>query len=150
MRHVDASRLRAIVGRVAEVHAARAALGEDLKAIWGEARSDGFDVRALKEAVRRLGRDGRQAFEDVVACYLDAIEGRGGGAQSGPETGSPETGAPESGAPETGTDVATRAGAREAAREQAAEAVGSERCAAAAADGVAMPPIPDFLQRGAA
>jgi uncharacterized protein (UPF0335 family) len=139
MRHgrVDAVRLRAIVERVGRVHAARAALGEDLKAIWGEARGGGFDVRALKEAVRRHTRDGRQAFEAVVAGYLAAIEAAGVGAGVEPEKN--ET--------ETGTVPATRAGAREAARAEP-EAVALPPREAGEPQGLAMPPIPEFLRRG--
>lgn len=49
---IEADRLRSIVGRIERLEEERKALGGDLKDIYLEAKSAGFDVKVLRQLIR--------------------------------------------------------------------------------------------------
>lgn len=49
---ISAERLRSLVERIERLNKERKALGEDIKDIYGEAKSAGFDVKALRQIIR--------------------------------------------------------------------------------------------------
>lgn len=67
--------LRAIIERAERVEEERRALGDDLKDIYAEARSKGYDVKAIKVvmAMRRKDPDERAEQETVLGLYLSAM-----------------------------------------------------------------------------
>ncbi len=50
--NVAADRLRSIVNRIERLEEERKALGSDIKDIYGEAKSAGFDVKVLRQLIR--------------------------------------------------------------------------------------------------
>jgi uncharacterized protein (UPF0335 family) len=49
---IAADRLRSIVERIERLEEERKALGNDIKDIYGEAKSAGFDVKVLRQIIR--------------------------------------------------------------------------------------------------
>lgn len=67
--------LRAFVERVENVEGEIKALNEDKRDIYSEAKSQGFDVAALKQVVRLRAQDpeDRRTREAVLDTYLQAL-----------------------------------------------------------------------------
>ena len=49
---IAADRLRSLVERIERLEEERKALGNDIKDIYGEAKSAGFDVKVLRQIIR--------------------------------------------------------------------------------------------------
>jgi uncharacterized protein (UPF0335 family) len=50
--NIAGDRLRSIVDRIERLEEERKALGNDIKDIYGEAKSAGFDVKVLRQLIR--------------------------------------------------------------------------------------------------
>lgn len=72
---VAANRIRTIIKRVERIEADEAALREDKKEIYAEAKGDGLDVKALKAIVRRRKQDRAKLQEEeaIMDLYLSAL-----------------------------------------------------------------------------
>lgn len=72
---VAANRIRTIIERAERIEADEAALREDKKEIYAEAKGDGLDVKALKAIVRirKQDRAKRQEEEAILDLYLSAL-----------------------------------------------------------------------------
>lgn len=67
--------LRSIVERVERLEEEKQAISSDIKDVFVEAKSQGYDVKALREIVRRRKQD-RDALEEhdaIVQTYLVAL-----------------------------------------------------------------------------
>lgn len=69
------SQLRSIVERVERLDEEIAALNGDKKDIFGEAKANGFDVKALKSvlAIRRKDPSERAEHNAIVSLYLATL-----------------------------------------------------------------------------
>lgn len=69
--------LKALVERIERLEEEKAALAGDIREVYAEAKSHGFDTKIMRKAVRRRKMD--QAARDEEAAlldlYLSAIEG---------------------------------------------------------------------------
>lgn len=67
--------LRAFVERVERLEEEKAALAADLKEVYAEAKSMGFDVKTLRTVVRIRKQDlnERQEQEALLATYMIAL-----------------------------------------------------------------------------
>jgi uncharacterized protein (UPF0335 family) len=74
---VAGDQLRAIVERIEHVEAEIRELNEAKKEIYLEAKSNGFDVKVLREVVRLRKQDQkeREEHESLLDVYLTAIKG---------------------------------------------------------------------------
>jgi uncharacterized protein (UPF0335 family) len=74
---VAGDQLRAIVERIEHVDEEIRELNEAKKEIFLEAKSNGFDVKVLREIVRLRKQDQkeREEHESVLEVYLSAIKG---------------------------------------------------------------------------
>jgi uncharacterized protein (UPF0335 family) len=74
---VAGDQLRAIVERIEHVEAEIRELNEAKKEIYLEAKSNGFDVKVLREVVRLRKQDQkeREEHESLLDVYLRAIKG---------------------------------------------------------------------------
>jgi uncharacterized protein (UPF0335 family) len=74
---VAGDQLRAIVERIEHVDEEIRELNEAKKEIFLEAKSNGFDVKVLREIVRLRKRDQkeREEHESLLEVYLRAIKG---------------------------------------------------------------------------
>lgn len=67
--------LRAFVERIERLEEEKAALAEDIREVYAEAKSSGFDVKAIRAIVRmRKQPDSeRQEQEALLATYMHAL-----------------------------------------------------------------------------
>jgi uncharacterized protein (UPF0335 family) len=67
--------LRAFVQRIERLEEEKAALAEDLREVYAEAKSFGFDVKALRAVVRlrKQDEDKRREADLILATYLHAL-----------------------------------------------------------------------------
>jgi len=67
--------LRAIVERIERLEEEKAALAGDIREVYAEAKSHGFDTRALRRIVRLRKQDAaeRQEQEALLDVYMNAL-----------------------------------------------------------------------------
>ena len=72
---IAADRLRSLVERIERLEEERKALGSDIKDIYAEAKSAGFDVKVLRQLIRirRLDEDDRDEQEALLDTYKRAL-----------------------------------------------------------------------------
>ncbi|MBO4520940.1 MAG: DUF2312 domain-containing protein [Alphaproteobacteria bacterium] len=72
---VDAARLLSYIERVEHIEEERKALQNDIKEIFEEAKSAGFDVKAIKQLlkIRKMDDQERQEEEFVLDSYKRAL-----------------------------------------------------------------------------
>lgn len=70
-----AQQLRSIIERIERMEEEKANLAADIKDIYAEAKSNGFDVKALREIVRLRKKDDHKRMEEeaVLATYMSAL-----------------------------------------------------------------------------
>jgi uncharacterized protein (UPF0335 family) len=74
---VAGDQLRAIIERIEHIEGEISELNEAKKEIYLEAKSNGFDVKVLREVVRLRKQDQkeREEHESLLEVYLRAIKG---------------------------------------------------------------------------
>jgi uncharacterized protein (UPF0335 family) len=74
---IAGDQLRTIVERIESVEAEIKELTETKKEIYQEAKSNGFDVKILREVikVRKQDQEERDEHESLLDTYLEAIKG---------------------------------------------------------------------------
>ncbi len=72
---IAADRLRSIVERIERLEEERKALGSDIKDIYSEAKSAGFDVKVLRQLIRirKQAPAEVEEQEDLLSVYKKAI-----------------------------------------------------------------------------
>lgn len=72
---IAADRLRSFVERVERLSEEKAALQADIREVFNEAKSAGFDTRTLRKIVaeRKLDRSDRQEQEALLDLYRQAL-----------------------------------------------------------------------------
>ncbi len=72
---VAAERLRALVERIERLEEEKAALTADIREVYGEAKSSGFDVKTLRQVVRlrKIDHADRQEQEALLDLYKRAL-----------------------------------------------------------------------------
>ena len=73
---VAADRLRSFVERIERLEEEKAALAADIKEVYGEAKSTGFDIKTLRQiiALRKLDQADRQEREEMLELYKRALD----------------------------------------------------------------------------
>jgi uncharacterized protein (UPF0335 family) len=68
-------RLRTIIERAERLEADKAAVQNDLKEVFAEAKGEGFDVKILRKVIRlrKMDRAKRQEEEALIDLYMSAI-----------------------------------------------------------------------------
>jgi uncharacterized protein (UPF0335 family) len=74
---ISGNQLRAIVERIEKIEGEIKELMEVKKEIFAEAKSNGFDVKTLRELirVRKLDQKEREERESLLDVYLQAMKG---------------------------------------------------------------------------
>lgn len=69
------TRLRTIIERIERLEEDKAAIAEDIKEVYAEAKGEGFDVKILRKVVslRKKDKVKRQEEEAILELYLSAI-----------------------------------------------------------------------------
>jgi uncharacterized protein (UPF0335 family) len=72
---IAAERLRAFVERIERLEEEKAALAADIREVYGEAKSNGFDVKTLRKVVslRKLDQSDRREQEAMLDLYKRAL-----------------------------------------------------------------------------
>ena len=68
-------KLKSFVERVEKLEEEKKAIADDIREIYAEAKSEGFDVKALRAVIRLYRQDSqeRREHEALVELYRDAI-----------------------------------------------------------------------------
>jgi uncharacterized protein (UPF0335 family) len=71
----SAALLRSYIERIERVDEERRALADDIRELFAEAKSSGYDVKALRKviALRRKDANERRDEEMILATYLSAM-----------------------------------------------------------------------------
>lgn len=72
---VAGQRLRSFIERVETLEEEKAALAEDIKEIYAEAKGTGFDVKTMRKiiALRKLDAEKRRESDELLDLYKTAI-----------------------------------------------------------------------------
>lgn len=75
--HNAQGKLKSLVARIERLEEDRAAVSNDLKEVYAEAKGEGFDVKILRKVIRLRKMDAakRQEEEALVELYATAIQG---------------------------------------------------------------------------
>ena len=78
---VAGDRLRSFIERIERLEEEKRALGEDIKEVFSEAKSAGFDAKAMRQVIRirKMDADDRDAQEALLDTYMGALGMTGGG-----------------------------------------------------------------------
>ena len=73
--NVAADELRSFVERVERLEEEKKTISDDIKDVYGEAKSRGYDVKVLRKVVslRKQDRDERAEQEAILDLYLQAL-----------------------------------------------------------------------------
>lgn len=72
---VAADQLKSIIERVERLEEEKAALADDIKDVYGEAKANGFDTKMLRKIVSLRKRDRDEVMEEnaILDLYLSAL-----------------------------------------------------------------------------
>ncbi len=72
---VAAERLRSFVQRIERLEEDKAALAQDLREVYAEAKGEGFDTKVLRKLIGLRKRDPRERREEdeLLDLYLSAL-----------------------------------------------------------------------------
>lgn len=72
---MNQDRLKSFVDRIERLEEERQVLTTDIKDVYTEAKSDGFDVAILRKVIklRKMDRQDREEMEELVKLYLDNL-----------------------------------------------------------------------------
>lgn len=70
-----ANRLRLLIERIETLTAEKQGIADDIKDVYSEAKSAGFDPKAMKEVIklRKKEKAEREAEEAMIEIYKDAL-----------------------------------------------------------------------------
>ena len=72
---ISADRLRSFIKRIEKLEEDKAAVGEDLKEVYSEAKGAGFDTKIIRQIVRlrKIELEQRREQEELLELYMSAI-----------------------------------------------------------------------------
>lgn len=72
---VARDQLKAIVERIEKLEEEKAAIADDIKEVYAEAKANGYDTKTLRQVVRLRKQDSaeRQEAEALLDLYLHAL-----------------------------------------------------------------------------
>ena len=73
---IASERLRTIIERIERLEEEKAALAEDIREIFSEAKAAGFDIKILRQVIRlrKLDSSDRQEQEAILDLYKRALD----------------------------------------------------------------------------
>ena len=74
---IAAGQLRALVERIERLEEEKAALAADIREVYAEAKSNGFDPKIMRQVIRlrKMETADRQEQEALLDLYMDAVNG---------------------------------------------------------------------------
>lgn len=72
---VDAGRLKSFIQRIEKLEEERAGIGADIKEVFAEAKSAGYDTKIMRQVIRirKMDKADREEQDELLTLYLDAI-----------------------------------------------------------------------------
>ena len=72
---ISSERLRSFIKRIEKLEEDKAAVGEDLKEVYGEAKGTGFDVKIIRKivSIRKLEVEKRREQDELLELYKAAL-----------------------------------------------------------------------------
>ncbi|CCG40290.1 DUF2312 domain-containing protein [Magnetospirillum molischianum] len=72
---IAADALRQFVDRIERLEDEKKGLSDDIKDVYGQAKSQGFDIKILRKIIslRKKDRQEREEEEQILALYLAAL-----------------------------------------------------------------------------
>ncbi len=72
---VTKEHLQQIIGKLERLEADKSAIMEDIKEVCAEAKSNGFDVKTIKQVmkIRKMEDSKRQEQEELLDLYMGAL-----------------------------------------------------------------------------
>ena len=72
----NSTQLASVVERVQRLQHEKREIEEDIRSVYAEARSAGYDVKILRAVVKHLGKDADDVaeFETLFDLYLDEVK----------------------------------------------------------------------------
>jgi len=69
------NQLKSIIERIERLEEDKAAIAEDIKEVYAEAKGNGFDPKILRKivALRKQDEDKRRVEQAILASYMDAL-----------------------------------------------------------------------------
>lgn len=74
-KDISAARLKSFIERVERLEEEKKALGADIREVYSEAKSTGFDPRIMRQVVklRKMDTADREEWETILQIYIDAV-----------------------------------------------------------------------------
>ena len=68
-------RLKALIDRIERLEEEKKAIAEDIKEVYSEAKSAGFDVKVMRQLIRlrKMDESDRNEMEEVLTIYMRAV-----------------------------------------------------------------------------
>ena len=72
---VDAGRLKSFIQRIEKLEEERAGIGADIKEVFAEAKSSGYDVKVMRAVIRirKMDKADREEQDELLTLYLNAV-----------------------------------------------------------------------------
>ena len=72
---IAAQRLKSFIERIERLEEEKAALAADVREVYSEAKSEGFDVKIMRQVIRlrKMETDDRQEQEHLLDLYKQAL-----------------------------------------------------------------------------
>ena len=72
---ISAQRLKSFIQRIERLEEEKKALGADIREIYSEAKSGGFDTKIMRQVVRirKMDKADREEQESLLQVYLEAV-----------------------------------------------------------------------------
>ena len=72
---VDAGRLKSLIQRIEKLEEEKANIANDIKEVYSEAKSAGYDVKILRQVIRlrKLDKADRDEMDELLELYLNAL-----------------------------------------------------------------------------
>ncbi len=73
--NIARDQLKSIIERIEKLEEEKKAISDDIKDVYGEAKGNGFDVKALRTIIRMRKQDAdeRQEQETILETYMQAL-----------------------------------------------------------------------------
>ena len=69
-------RLRSFIERIERLEEEKAALAEDVREVFAEAKGAGFDIKVMRNIIklRKMDTADRREMDEIMAVYMRALE----------------------------------------------------------------------------
>lgn len=77
---ISSERLKSFVSRIESLESEKAALAADIREVYAEAKSQGFDTKIMRQVVklRKMNQADREEQESLLESYMSALGMLGG------------------------------------------------------------------------